>query len=159
MTFSGPQLVGGRSLPPERFHDDAELPEVAVLMAVYNEEAVLEATLVSILASDYPEGKLRVYVGSDGSTDRSDAIASGFAAGDPRLRLVRFGGRNGKIRIVNQLAAEAIPAFADPDKALFALCDANVVWTPELLRRLAKRTPVRPRRSPADAVRSERNRR
>jgi cellulose synthase/poly-beta-1,6-N-acetylglucosamine synthase-like glycosyltransferase len=64
-----PMLLGflarGKSLPAERFERDEEFPEVAVLMAVYNEEAVLEATLASILASDYPAGKMKVYIGSD----------------------------------------------------------------------------------------------
>lgn len=130
-------LARGRSLPEERFEGDGELPEVAVLMAVHNEEAVLEETLRSILASDYPTEKWRVFVGSDGSTDRSDGIAERFAADDARLRLVPFGGRNGKIRVVNQLAETAAPGFRDPDRALFVLCDANVAWTPSMLRRLA----------------------
>lgn len=130
-------LAKGRKLPDSRFEDDAELPEVAVLMAVYNEERVLEATLASIAASDYPAGKLRIYIGSDGSTDGSDAIVRRFAEVDPRVRLCVFGGRNGKIRIVNHLAEGAATSFADPGKALFVLCDANIAWTPPLLRRLA----------------------
>jgi cellulose synthase/poly-beta-1,6-N-acetylglucosamine synthase-like glycosyltransferase len=130
-------LARGKSLPSERFEQDDEFPEVAVLMAVYNEEAVLEATLASILASDYPVGKMKVYIGSDGSTDRSDAIGHRFRETHPQLHLTVFGGRNGKIRIINQLAADATASFADPDSALYVLCDANVVWTPSLVRRLA----------------------
>lgn len=126
-----------RSLPADRFGDADEFPEVAVLMAVYNEEKVLEETLASIVASDYPRGKLRVFIGSDGSTDRSDTIVKSFSAADPRVRLVAFGGRNGKIRIVNRLAEGAATTFSDPDKALYVLCDANVAWSPSLLRRLA----------------------
>ncbi len=138
-------IARGRSLPEDRFEHDEELPETAVLMAVHNEEAVLEETLRSILASDYPADRLRVFVGSDGSTDRSDGIAGEVAARDPRLRLVPFGGRNGKIRVINQLAEEAALGFRDPGSALFVLCDANVAWTPPMLLRLAshfKRGPV-----------------
>jgi cellulose synthase/poly-beta-1,6-N-acetylglucosamine synthase-like glycosyltransferase len=130
-------LARGRALPEDRFEREEELPEVAVLMAVYNEEKVLEETIASILASDYPRGKLRLFIGSDGSTDRSEAIVKQFAKTDPRVRLVGFGGRNGKIRIVNRLAEGATSEFADPDKALFLLCDANVTWSPPMLRRLA----------------------
>lgn len=136
-----PMLLGflarGKSLPPERFEQDDEFPEVAVLMAVYNEEAVLEATLASILESDYPAGKMKVFIGSDGSTDRSDAIVNRFRERHPQIQLTVFGGRNGKIRIINQLAADTAASFADPDSALYVLCDANVVWTPSLVRRLA----------------------
>lgn len=129
--------VRNRQLPGDRFEKESEFPEVAVLMAVYNEEKVIEETLASILSSDYPADKLRVFIGSDGSTDRSDAIVKSFAAADPRVRLVSFGGRNGKIRIINRLAEGAATIFSDPDKALYVLCDANVTWAPSLLRRLA----------------------
>lgn len=131
-------LSSGRALPDAGGGGNDELPEIAVLMAVYNEETVLEATLASILASNYPAEKLRVHIGSDGSTDGSDAIVRRFAGNHPQVSLRVFGGRNGKIRIVNQLAEEASAAFSDPDKALYVLCDANVVWTPSLLRNLAR---------------------
>lgn len=129
-------LARGRALPPVDAPAESDLPEVAVLMAVYNEETVLEETLCSILDSDYPLEKLAIHIGSDGSTDRSEAIVRRFAADHPGLRLVTFGGRNGKIRIINQLAATAEAAFADPDKAIFILCDANVSWRPQTLRLL-----------------------
>lgn len=130
-------LARGKTLPADRFDSDADLPEVAVLMAVYNEEQVLEATLRSILSSGYPSGRIRVMVGSDGSTDRSDEIVNRFRRDHPNLTLTVFGGRNGKIRIINRLAEEARAHFEDPDRALFVLCDANVVWSEDLLRRLA----------------------
>ncbi len=129
-------LARGRSLPRVEEPTDADLPEVAVLMAVYNEEAVLADTLRSILSSDYPAEKVTLFIGSDGSTDRSDSIVKDFAKSHPRLHLVPFGGRNGKIRIINQLAATAGAAFDDPDKAIFLLCDANVSWGPQTLRLL-----------------------
>lgn len=131
-------LARGRSLPSSAWLDGDELPEVAVLMAVYNEESVLEETISSILASDYPAEKVRIYVGSDGSTDSSDQIIRDFAREDRRLRLVQFGGRNGKIRIINHLAEGVMSTFTDSENALFVLCDANVVWRPDLLRRLAR---------------------
>lgn len=127
-----------RSLPERARVRDEDLPELAVLMAVYNEEKVLVSTLSSILASDYPREKIQVFIGSDGSTDRSNEIIKGFAKEDRRLRLVPFGGRNGKIRIINHLAEGATSTFADPERALFVLCDANVEWTPDLLRRMAE---------------------
>jgi len=130
-------LARGKTLPPERFEHAADLPEVPVLMAVYNEEAVLEATLTSILASEYPAEKVKVFIGSDGSTDRSDAIVNRFRERHPHLHLTVFGGRNGKIRIINQLATDAAEHFTDPASAIYVLRDANVVWTPPLLRRLA----------------------
>lgn len=131
-------LVRGKELSGERFEEDREFPEVAVLMAVYNEEAVLESTLRSILSSGYPSGKMRIFIGSDGSTDQSDHIVRRFQADYPELHLTVFGGRNGKIRIINQLANEATVGFKDPASAIFVLCDANVSWAPDAVKNLTR---------------------
>ena len=131
-------LAKGRKLPDAGFDDASNLPEVAVLMAVYNEEAVLEKTLQSILETNYPVEKVSVWIGSDGSTDRSHEIIESFRKNHPHLSLKIFAGRNGKIRIINQLALDAAAEFKDPDTALFFLCDANVAWTPDLIHQLTR---------------------
>lgn len=130
------RLARGKTLPRDRYVSEEEFPEVAVLMAVYNEEDVLEKTLSSILASDYPAGKVRVWIGSDGSTDRSHEIIERFQHESPLLHLTVFSGRNGKIRIVNELAKNAQKMFVDPDKAILVLCDANVSWEKGALRKM-----------------------
>jgi len=132
------RLARGRALPSDRFERDEEMPEVAVLMAVYNEERVLEATLASILASEYPADRLSLWIGSDGSTDGTHAIVEGFRREHPGIRLRVVAGRNGKIRTVNALAEEAAASLEDPEKAVFVLCDANVAWTPPALRRMVR---------------------
>ncbi len=131
-------LAKGKRLPHSGFEGEADLPEVAVLMAVYNEEAVLEKTLRSILETDYPVEKVRVWIGSDGSTDRSHEIIESFREKHPNLNLKIFPGRNGKIRIINQLAIDAAAELENPDMALFFLCDANVSWTPALIHQLSR---------------------
>lgn len=131
-------LARGKSLPDAGFSSESDLPEVAVLMAVYNEEVVLEKTLRSILETNYPTEKISVWIGSDGSTDRSHEILKSFQADHPNLCLKIFEGRNGKIRIINQLVSDAAAKFKNPDTALFFLCDANVAWTPELIHQLSR---------------------
>ncbi|MDF1825992.1 MAG: glycosyltransferase [Verrucomicrobiales bacterium] len=131
-------LGQGRPLSGERFVEEEEFPEVAVLMAVYNEEAVLSETLQSIFESDYPKDKIRVLIGSDGSTDRSHEIIQGFQRNHPELDLKIFPGRNGKIRIVNQLAKDAADSFLDRENAAFVLCDANVAWSEKALRNMVR---------------------
>lgn len=130
-------LARGRVLPEDRFVFDEALPEVAVIMAVCGEEQALEQTIASILASDYPRGKLRLFIGSDASSDRSEAIVKQFAMVDRRVRLVRYGGRSGRTLTINRLAEGARSEFSEPDQALFLLARADVTWTPALLRRLA----------------------
>ena len=50
-------------------------PTVSLLIPAYNEETHIEAKLRNSLALDYPKEKLEIIVASDGSTDRTNAIA------------------------------------------------------------------------------------
>ena len=112
---------------------EGDWPVLDVVMAMYNEEAVIEETLKSIIASDYPKGKLRIHIGSDNSTDNSHDIVKSLQQAFPHLNLEIFGGRNGKIKIINSL----IEALPEDKNAVLLLCDANVVWAPDLAKRLA----------------------
>lgn len=107
-------------------------------MAVYNEDAVIAETLRSILQSDYPAGKVRLWIGSDGSTDRSHEIIEVLQREHPEVTLRIFSGRNGKIKIINELAVAALASFRDPETAAFVLCDANVVWSASALRNMVR---------------------
>ena len=53
-------------------------PNVSLLISVYNEEAILEEKLLNSLKLDYPRKRLEIVVISDGSTDRTEAIAKEF---------------------------------------------------------------------------------
>ena len=53
---------------------DAELPEVAVLVAARNEEEHLPRCLEALLAQDYPAGRLHIYVADDHSTDATAEV-------------------------------------------------------------------------------------
>ena len=55
-------------------------PSLTVLVAARNEARRLAAKLDDVLAQDYPADRLQVIVVSDGSTDDTAAIASGYAA-------------------------------------------------------------------------------
>lgn len=59
---------------------------VSVALAAYNEEPVIERTLQSILASNYPVDE--VIVVDDGSRDGTAAAVLGVAAHDARVRLI-----------------------------------------------------------------------
>ena len=54
--------------------DPGEWPSVAVLLSAYNEESVIEAKIDSVFQMDYPRGKIKMIIGSDGSTDRTDQL-------------------------------------------------------------------------------------
>jgi cellulose synthase/poly-beta-1,6-N-acetylglucosamine synthase-like glycosyltransferase len=106
------------------------LPKVSVIFAAHNEEAVIEEKLSSLIASDFPRERLEVLVGDDASSDATASITASVAEANPVVRLVRFGARTGKPAIINALAAQA-------SGAVLVLTDANIVFDPDALRRIA----------------------
>jgi len=131
-------LSKGKKLSNDRFQNIAEeWPHVVVLMAAYNEDAVLEKTLTSILGNDYPIGKFDVLIGSDNSTDRSHEIVRTLQNEHSNLKLKVFEGRSGKIRIINQLVEECRERFGpNGEPPIFILCDANITWSKDLTKKL-----------------------
>lgn len=110
-------------------NSDNELPSVAIIMAAYNEEKVMEEKIKSVLNTSYPKEKITIYIGSDASTDSTNTIVTNFNL--PNVLLVNFGGRSGKSFIINELAAQA-------NQELFILTDANVIFKPTTIFELVK---------------------
>ncbi|MDW8392634.1 MAG: glycosyltransferase family 2 protein [Chitinophagales bacterium] len=116
-----------RSPPPVQ--GDDTLPQVSVLLAVYNEEKVLKVKLQTTFETDYPADRLEVLIGSDASTDRTDELLQEAANKYPNLRWWRMPQRSGKAAVINRLAEQA-------NGSLLVLTDANVMFTPATLRQL-----------------------
>jgi cellulose synthase/poly-beta-1,6-N-acetylglucosamine synthase-like glycosyltransferase len=108
--------------------DESSEPAVTVIVAAYNEEAVIERRLENLLALDYPADKLRVVVASDASSDRTDELVQTVAARDSRVQLLPCP-RGGKVTAQNR-------AVAETDGDVVAFSDANAIWAPDALRRL-----------------------
>lgn len=119
----GPKLS---EIPPAIDPDTEEeiLPTVSLIVAAYNEEAVIEAKVENALALEYPRELLQVIVASDGSSDRTVEIARAAGA-DLVLDLPR----GGKIAAQNAAAEQATGN-------LLAFSDANSSWEPSALGRL-----------------------
>src|SRR2546423_2568977 len=62
-----------------------ELPTVSLLIAAYNEEAVIEKRVQTALMTDYPPEKLEIVVASDGSTDATARIVERYTGRRVRL--------------------------------------------------------------------------
>jgi cellulose synthase/poly-beta-1,6-N-acetylglucosamine synthase-like glycosyltransferase len=60
-----------------------KVPSVAIVVPCFNEEKTVAGTLNSLLALEYPKGKLEIIVVDDGSTDATNKIVSAF--NDPRI--------------------------------------------------------------------------
>jgi len=94
-------------------------PSVAVLIAAHNEEAFIKRKIENILSLDYPSHLLKVVVGCDGCTDRTESIARSF--GDPRVEVFAFPERRGKAYTLNSLLSRVeseVIVFTDARQVL-----------------------------------------
>lgn len=92
-----------RRSPEPTYVDDTCTPSVSIILAVHNEEQVIEQCLDSLLALDYASGRLNILVGSDGSTDRTDEILRRYAVTHPQVRPIYFSEQRGKMGVLNDL--------------------------------------------------------
>ena len=79
-------FILGKIFSKPIFKDEIHVP-VTILIAAYNEERDIEATVRNKLEQDYPPDLLEVIVISDGSTDKTDEIVTSFS--EPRVKLLR----------------------------------------------------------------------
>jgi cellulose synthase/poly-beta-1,6-N-acetylglucosamine synthase-like glycosyltransferase len=101
-------------------------PSVCLFIAANDEAAVIEAKLHNTLTLDYPADRLEVIVASDGSVDETNEIVRRFA---PRVRLLEFSPRRGKIAVIN----EGMRAVTSE---IVVLSDANTFLASDAIRAL-----------------------
>lgn len=118
--------------------DDAALPPVYIVFAVYNEEKVIREKLESIFNTSYPSNKLKVYIGSDNSSDATNAIVDEYAAKHSQIHFEKYTDRNGKSKILNRLIEAIFKQGIDEENTVLVMTDANVMFTPDTLYHLAK---------------------
>ncbi len=116
------------SLPDEI---PSELPLVAVVIAAYNEEEVIGKKIRSVLNGNFPENKLEIWIGSDGSDDRTNAIIQEFANQDSRVKACYFEERNGKPVVLNK-------TISYTNAEILILTDADTFFTPSTIPELIK---------------------
>jgi cellulose synthase/poly-beta-1,6-N-acetylglucosamine synthase-like glycosyltransferase len=101
-------------------------PTVVVIVAAYNEEAVIGRRIENLLSLDYPRDKLQIVVTSDASTDRTEELALSY----PGV-LVVTNPKGGKVAAQDR-------AVRQTESDLVAFTDANSTWAPDALRRLVR---------------------
>ncbi len=111
---------------------EASIKPVSILMAAYNEEKVIEEKIHSIFKSTYPANMIEVWVGSDCSTDKTNAILTNLEKQYPQLHTVLFDERQGKIKIINQLIHKA-------SHDIIIITDANVIFEKDTILELTKK--------------------
>lgn len=104
-------------------------PALAILIAAHNEESHIEARVRNVFASDYPADAIGIYIGVDGSTDRTAEIVRGLAGADPRVRGHVFDRQRGKVAVLRDLVAAC-------EAPILVFSDANTEFDPDALLRL-----------------------
>ena len=106
-----------------------EWPEVAIVMSAFNEEKHIVDRINNLLGQDYPSDKLSIYIGSDGSTDRTVELARTIQ--DKRLNLFVYSENRGKISVLNELLGK----ITEP---IVVFTDANTFYQPDATKKLAR---------------------
>lgn len=86
-----------------RKDDEARL--VSLIIPFYNEEDVIKEKLQNLLYIDYPKDKLEIICALDGCTDRTKEFILAF--NDPRVRVLDYKERMGKVATLNRAVKEA----------------------------------------------------
>jgi cellulose synthase/poly-beta-1,6-N-acetylglucosamine synthase-like glycosyltransferase len=108
----------------ERGGTDGPPPQLSLIVAAHDEQAVIAEKVANALALDYPRERLQVIVACDGCTDATAARAR-EAGADVVLEL----SRGGKIRAQDAAVQQACGEIV-------AFSDANAQWQPDAARAL-----------------------
>jgi cellulose synthase/poly-beta-1,6-N-acetylglucosamine synthase-like glycosyltransferase len=127
LIFCLARLCGRRQHAAESPCED--LPTLSLLIAAYNEEAVIEGRICNALAMDYPPEKLEIVVATDGCSDRTAKITRRYA--DRGVRLIEHGQRQGKAAAIDS----ALPMLRG---AVVMFSDANTYTEPHAARSVAR---------------------
>ena len=103
-------------------------PRVAVLMSVYNEQAVIQAKVKNLLETTYPPDQLEFLLGLDASVDSTSELLKENPS--CRLRVFSFETRRGKLAVLRDLAGRTsaeILVFTDANTMLENNCIRNLV--------------------------------
>lgn len=105
----------------------AELPEVTLFIAAYNEQQIVADKMANCLALDYPADKLRILWVTDGSDDRTNELLSAY----PRAEVLFQPERRGKAAAFNR----GMPFVKSP---YVVFTDANTMLNPEAVREIVR---------------------
>jgi cellulose synthase/poly-beta-1,6-N-acetylglucosamine synthase-like glycosyltransferase len=103
-------------------------PRVSIVVAAYNEAAVIERKIRNTLTLDYPHDRLELVIASDGSTDGTESMAQRLADGE-KVRVIAFPRNRGKLATLN----DTVPLLKGE---IVAFSDASSMLAPDAIRHL-----------------------
>ena len=81
------------------------IPHISIIIPAYNEEKNIEQKILNTMALEYPEDRMEILVGSDGSTDETVSIVGKYA--DRGVQLLAFKKNRGKTAVQNDLVRQS----------------------------------------------------
>lgn len=108
-------------------HEWRPLHRMTIVIAAYNEEAIIKEKIENTLALDYPKELIKIIIVTDGSTDNTYNIANQFK----EINCYHENTRNGKMAAIDR-----IMPMVDSEITVFT--DANTLLNKEALRNLNK---------------------
>lgn len=113
--------------PAQRRPLPAELPDVTLLIAAYNEQEIVAQKTANCRALDYPPQRLHVAWVTDGSTDRTVELLAAY----PEVTVLHDPHRGGKTAALNR----AMEHISTP---LVICTDANTMLNAEAVREIVR---------------------
>jgi len=120
-------LLGSRAR--RRPHVERDLPSVAVLLSVFNEELMILTKVKNCLNLDYPADRLEFLIGLDAPTDDTALVLSGVPS--QQVRVIHFPSRRGKLAVLGTLAEET-------SAEIIITTDANTMLNRDCIRTLVR---------------------
>lgn len=109
----------------DRKYISHDLPPATLIVACYNEEAIIEQKIINTLAIDYPPEKLTLLFAADGSDDKTVNIIEKY----PRIQLLHQPERKGKYAALKR----AVRIVQTP---IVVFSDANTMLNPQCLKKM-----------------------
>ena len=120
------RLFGHAPSPPEVNED--QLPSATLVLAAFNEEAVIAECIHNALEMEYPRERLEILIGSDGSTDGTADVVQLYARRG--VRLLDFPENRGKASVLNDVVKNAtgeILLMSDANTDVHRVAAVNLV--------------------------------
>ena len=118
----------GNLFPAKTVRKDI-LPEISILIAAYNEAKNIDRKILNTVNLDYPQDKVEILVGSDGSSDDTCKIVERHAAAG--VRLFKFQANRGKTAVQNDLVSASTGE-------ILVFTDAASLLPPDAIRKLVR---------------------
>ena len=106
-----------------------DLPNVSIIIAAFNEESCIEERVNNLLSVDYPQEKLSIHIGSDGSSDGTAEILKKFTNDNVHAHI--FEQNRGKMSVLNDLVTLA-------ENDILVMSDANTHFNPDAITKLVR---------------------